>query len=936
MKNILSFLRKNKIVLGLIVVPVMFVVLLIIVTTISDAGKSVKDVQITNVTESAFAVTWRSDDPYVGNIVYKEGTGAWLPLFAQLGRDKAWDDRDVELNNEGEYIEIEEGVKDRYTHHASVRGLKPETEYSFRVGGMINGKGTDVESVTTKAINEELSTPDPGYGHVSGAESSDSYIILTHSNSEEKLSTTLSETSTYSIDFNQFGLDEVDQTLVTAKIFNLGDDIYEYKYERTDGYKPLENLDMGPGTRDSGHLTEQLQNKALASYVFTCEGMTESECTRECNNANRNEMFLMPADSCSDSCTMECEEEEPEPNGDDDACDTPGTYWDEECFNTSIGCFYHKAYVDQNGDLCAWVSTDNTCVLSSGECDLSYFSCDGYNSQEDCEDTCKERKEENGEDTSGCHTACEVCPYLSEDDGWGGTDYNSIGQESLANSCRERGDRWSIGCPERYNASLSNLITTSDDLGCCITSPGGSLLPQGETEQEENERLEYNRQLREFREACIITLDSGRYLQNTFIDPCGTGTASLYPYTGDPSSMQTPYSSTSDHLYCCRAGEFSGIPPLCESFQGVGIGGSLCRHDGHYYQIGDSYYDYDSETDTCHIREISRQPNAACSFSDIAITDCSDKYSVESGESINGALPGLNSVPTQEGESCLENSGTPSSNDNGQFLDTGSILYNVSAQESREDEVVVNGAGEYVFFLDGQKIASKEVVMNGDGEAHIKLFYDDNGNGTRDEGEEFFQDYDQITISKENSIERYKLDYGWNLITFPLYDNSAENPVQTASALLRTWNGKGAEIKHIARYKGGQFEMYSEREGEIEFSNDFNLIPGEAYFILNYEATDVTFAGNEIQSAVKLPISNGWNMVGLISPDTEYDSEQVLDKMGEEDITADTISSYESGLYSSVVKEDGTLYGSNFNIVDKKGYFIRVLEGGGEGKSFTP
>src|SRR5690606_26688942 len=117
-----------------------------------------------NITDTAFTVTWVSTNKYVGTIYAKEGKD-WQVWQPQQTGEIFYDDRDVELNEIGEYTQVPEGVKERYTHHVTVRNLKPETDYSIRVGGGLIGKEIHPE-VRTGQLVEELNTPDPGYGSV--------------------------------------------------------------------------------------------------------------------------------------------------------------------------------------------------------------------------------------------------------------------------------------------------------------------------------------------------------------------------------------------------------------------------------------------------------------------------------------------------------------------------------------------------------------------------------------------------------------------------------------------------------------------------------------------------------------------------------------------------------------------------------------------------
>lgn len=571
-----------------------------------DSNISVNDPIVTNITESAFTLTWTSDDQYIGGVVFKEASDSWTPILSQYNFEHFSDDRDVELNEEGEYVEVEAGAQERYTHHVSVYGLTPETEYEVRVTGAIIGKDPEVGTITTIAINDDLKTPDPAYGFVENVDTSDSFVILWDPAKEVSRSTTVTDSSSYSLDVNGLPDFKGDISGYEINVFSSNIGKLTYTFENED-YKPLEVISIQEAS------TSSLENMLM--------------------------------------------------------------------------------------------STSHAKAVLKGAC---------YGSYDDC---------------------------------------------NLPQECRKIFDEQFAAMADGYRPNLRACPTHIDEYG----------------------RVVYG-----------------------------------YPpnWTPPPPENEVPC------YECHNSGRFAG--------------------------------------------PIIRKANA------------------------------------------------------------------------QEEDLTVTESGQYAFFQDGEKIAEGVVVVGEDGTATVRLYYDDNGNGIKDDDEEFFTDYSTINLSQEIEAEGYILNAGWNLISLPLYNTDTDNPIQTVSTLLDHWNEQGADIVHIARFRNGKFEMYSKRETGATFTNDFALIPGEAYFVLNYKPINATFTGNPIESAVKVPISNGWNMIGIISPLNEYNSEQILDEFEAEGITADTITMHESGLYQSVIKEEDLVYGNNFNIVDTKGYFVRVVEGGGGDASFTP
>jgi hypothetical protein len=259
---------------------------------------------------------------------------------------------------------------------------------------------------------------------------------------------------------------------------------------------------------------------------------------------------------------------------------------------------------------------------------------------------------------------------------------------------------------------------------------------------------------------------------------------------------------------------------------------------------------------------------------------------------------------------------------------TGSVLQ-ASTQGFNIEE-----SGRYVVFQDGDRVTETEIVVEDDA-VEVRLFEDTNGNGIKDEGENFIENYSEISISREASVKEYLIDSGWNLINLPLIDTRVDNPIRTAADLITHWNEQSAEITHIARYRGGQFDIYSLREDGTSFDTNFDIIPGEALFVLNTTSqVRLTFSGNEFEESVPVQLSNGWNLVGIVAPNTDYDSEGVLNALSDQGFDASTISQFENGLYESVISDEDVIFGNNFNVIDKRGYFIRVESGGDN--QFTP
>lgn len=150
-----------------------------------------QNVMVTNITDRSATISWSTTTPSVGMVIVKEGDILLPVRITSMGSDLHYDDRDYNdaekalaeesaanaANNENGAVKVEDlktdvKVKNNekyYVHHVTVKGLKPETEYSFMVGnGNIFVKGSaanDIgDSFKTYAELGDITVPDPAYG----------------------------------------------------------------------------------------------------------------------------------------------------------------------------------------------------------------------------------------------------------------------------------------------------------------------------------------------------------------------------------------------------------------------------------------------------------------------------------------------------------------------------------------------------------------------------------------------------------------------------------------------------------------------------------------------------------------------------------------------------------------------------------------------------
>src|SRR5690606_30371757 len=130
-------------------------------------------------------------------------------------------------------------------HHVTLRNLEPETQYSFRIAGKVNGKMPPVFTAITTSIEEDLFTPNPAYGKVEGVNNSDTVVILVprgiNQRIESLMSTTVNAQGTYSFDLNYFSVDKINASRLSLAVRD-GKTVYEpYQFSKAT-YKPLETI----------------------------------------------------------------------------------------------------------------------------------------------------------------------------------------------------------------------------------------------------------------------------------------------------------------------------------------------------------------------------------------------------------------------------------------------------------------------------------------------------------------------------------------------------------------------------------------------------------------------------------------------------------------------------------------------------------------------
>ena len=162
-------LKKKAFILFSVIFFILSICVIGVIAVIErDRSRTVSRLNITNLTGTGFTVSWVTEEKEKGKVVVVK-KGESFGILPGIFKERFYDDRDIEQNDNGEWVLKEKGSQKRYTHHVTIRGLEPETEYEFRIMGRLIGmrfeNGVSNE-VKTQKISEDLTTPDPAYGKV--------------------------------------------------------------------------------------------------------------------------------------------------------------------------------------------------------------------------------------------------------------------------------------------------------------------------------------------------------------------------------------------------------------------------------------------------------------------------------------------------------------------------------------------------------------------------------------------------------------------------------------------------------------------------------------------------------------------------------------------------------------------------------------------------
>ena len=154
----------------------------------------------------------------------------------------------------------------------------------------------------------------------------------------------------------------------------------------------------------------------------------------------------------------------------------------------------------------------------------------------------------------------------------------------------------------------------------------------------------------------------------------------------------------------------------------------------------------------------------------------------------------------------------------------------------------------------------------------------------------------------------------------------ADSTVKTAMELLNKIANDGGYATQISTYRNGGWVLLSQRAGQ-KFGKDFDLIPNEGYFVKVLKPVKLDIEGTKVAKDQSMYFYTGWNLIG-------YRSEIQTAKSFMEAVNSnsslnmDTVTKFSSGRYENYVRDGETYYGTDINLSENSGYFVRLKKGG--------
>lgn len=892
-----------------------------------------------------------------------------------------YDDRDYSLNNEGEETSNETKNKIQ-SHHVTFTGLKAGTTYRLNFPSTVSLSSvveSDV-SVSTFSKENEPSQPNPIYGKlVDNADKSIKdaivFISLSNSQSEQKSlwgSTIPNDNGGWTFDLNLLTNEEGEVAIVgkgdteIIRVASYNSKINNEYYK----VKPDEDQPVGNLIVDNTKL-ESESNESFLPFVKTLERSSvlgAQSCSCDCNGTSDKYCGKLGTDQqtidgkCYEvelHCNATYDSSNNQCNSNHEYGANPKKISDGPCGATTpeTPTNTNKTKIISDAD---WGNAGEYCIGNSIRHCSSQYSCDSI--VDPCENVGCSKSSAFSPDKcnkSASSTTSTTQPIITQDQ-WGGAGDYCLDSSTLAH-CTTQSSCTTRSCPQndctpaavkspdycfsekhgqvtnttsQETTGINNLVASSYNGRSCISDPdcGGTGLVCNDNICKDLSLSGYVYYSEEY--------------QNQYVKP------QLTNYSPPPNKSNFVDTASSQYFSGVHSDVKSALDSLLEDSDVSGYLTSCgnCRLfiNSGFRSIEDQQKLRDAEciegqaTSSCGVANAGHSQHHSGRALDLYIikhlTDGKYEYlSVEplqkdlleagfvhpiSWDTPHYFLPEPVEVPVQVSANQPPISTLPMimQKANAQEIDNDTLTFSTGIIDVLESGTYTFDSNEYDFGIN-----DIEFYLS-DGEAgRIVLFEDTNKNGVRDDGEGVISDVKTVQLNKTKTIEKYDMSEGWQIISLTHF---SKDGVRTAKDLLNSINAQGGIASHIFTYRQGKFYLFSMRENGQYYGNDFNLIPGQAYFVRNYKSTRYFLSGQRIAEPLSVNINPGWNLVSIFNPDKVYTAVEILSQMNNSGLDIKTLSAFDSGKYNSILVNNDEVYGQDYPIDEKSGYFVKSNSSG--------
>ncbi len=936
-----------------------------------------KDIRVTNVTSRSATVSWVTEKASRGVVIWGEESGFKPSVLASLGKEIAYDDRDVakavlegaekleqDLEERDAAIssgELETDIKvselgSYHVHHVTIKDLDPEKEYFFMVGDGVRfskGEGSFADDVFTLSKSnslktftepEELEQPNPTYGKIvlEGDVNSlvdDAIVFLrpgVESNSAP-LSASVNEEGNWYIDFSNARSSDGLEILSFNEDFDDHEVFVEggkfgvsgVRQEPMDMDAPMFDIELSSHNLRESSLLQNLLSKFVAEVDANWCSCPNGNCGATIGTANECYRILCP--------------------------DGRSIMWDSKdnavCTGTAIVTPKKEVVVTQE------TATDGGSTTQSYMC---YHSVNGTVIP-------------SAKDPNACRNASGVWDTKAPSTGGSSVStyrcYRSngtvISSAKDPNACRNASGTWATSAPKTPTVpEKEEPQAPSREVGVCVIE---GVVRNGLTEQEcrsrsNGKRFEWNKgavispapvveqsipQANPSGEFCnpigkVVVFNGITFICTrqqrgaTYVrvmdekDPVVTRTyckhnASLQVVTTTTGKCDPGWTVTGNqNIQICNAD-----------------GGCVCAY-GRRVLKGE-YCDNSSAKAVLDIAVDSVCPAGRSCF-------CSkgSPKELSGGEKCEAPIPQVArnricehaecrcSIPVmsgvvvseyqvfviKEGRKCtsdlLESRGNPvRSAVHAQTSITISAVNGIFAVEDSGIYCGTYNSERYCFDLTD--------------EGSKTLYIDANNNGVFDEGDiNMGEDSVKIALSLEEKTSKYNIKTGFNLVSFDFVSTAMGT---TAKEVLEYLNINYDDAFYsIAKFDSGKWVVIGNRDGETYGSDNFQILPGQGYLLKSKYDLMITLGGKAVVDPVPVSLRPGWNLIGLAGTKKAYTAETLISNVNQTaGVISDNVTKYETALgrYVGLQKEVNAVYGIDYPLTKTVGYFLRVKEGTG-------